>query len=484
MKKVFLTGATGVMGMKGMKSILDLRDKGKDIQLTVLARPSKVNRRKLQPYIKKGVEVIWGDLLDRDSIEKGVSKADMILHLGGMVSPMADWYPEKTYEVNTKSMSLIVEAARRKEARGEVVRVVYIGSVAQYGNRPYPNNWGRTGDPICSTTIDKYSLSKNMAEMILSESGLKEWVSLRQTGILHPGLLGKVDDPIAFHVPMATGLEWITDEDSGHLLAALCGEELDRKFWKNFYNIGGGESYRMSNYEFLSATLGAVGCPPPERIFNLNWFAIRNFHGMYFEDSDDLDEYLHYRSGEIFERYMTRLKKGLPFYFRLAPLAPAAIIKKVMEKVANKDGLGPQRWIKEKNMPRIEAAYGSPEAYEAIGDWNDLHLPPLKEHGHRLDHGYDETKTLEELTFGDLRKAAVFRGGRLKCYKDDSELINNPDESLEWECGEGHRFRLTPRTVLKGGHWCPDCLALMERDPKAIKRLAQKNRFLCQIALI
>lgn len=484
MKKVFLTGATGVMGMKGMRNILDLRDKGEEIQLTVLARPNKKNKRKLQQYIDRGVDVIWGDLLDSDSIEKGVDDADIILHVGGMVSPLADKYPEKTYEVNTKSMSLVVEAARRKEARGENVKVVYIGSVAQYGNRPYPINWGRSGDPICCATFDKYSLSKCVAEMILSESGLNEWVSLRQTAIVHRGLLGKADDPVAFHVPMAMGLEWITDEDSGHLLAALCSEELDPGFWKNYYNVGGGDSYRLSNYEFVSATLGAVGCPPPEKVFELKWFTTQNFHGIFFEDSDLLDEYLHYRSGERFEKYMDRLKKELPFYFRLAPLAPASIIKKVMEKVANKEKLGTQRWIKEGNMPRIEAAYGSPEAYQAIGDWEDLLIPPLKEHGHKLDHGYDETKTLEELTLGDLRKAAMFRGGRLISYKDDSEPVGDPDEAMEWECSEGHRFKLTPRTVLKGGHWCPDCLAMIESDPKVIKRLAQKNRFLCQIALI
>ncbi|MDE6794367.1 MAG: NAD(P)-dependent oxidoreductase, partial [Muribaculaceae bacterium] len=300
-------------------------------------------------------------------------------------------------------------------------------------------------------------------------------------GILHPGLLGKADDPIAFHVPMSTGLEWVSDDDSGRLLAVLCEDGIPNNFWRNYYNIGGGDSYRMSNYEFMKATLDAVGCPPPEKVFELNWFATGNFHGMYYQDSDTLDKYLHFLSGETFSDYMARLKKGLPFYFRLAPLAPAPIIKMAMGKVADKEILGTRRWIRERNMPRIEAAYGSLEAYSAIPDWSGFRLPPLKEPGHKLDHGYDESKPLSALTYGELRKAALFRGGKLLNESKDENRIGDADKALEWQCSEGHRFRLTPRTVLRGGHWCPECLLQMEDDPKAAKQLARKNRFLSQV---
>ena len=488
-KNIFLTGATGVMGMKGMHEILSLRDKGEHLMLTVLARPGKRNEKKLQPFIDKGVRVIWGDLLDPDVIERGVRDADIVLHVGGMVSPAADWEPEKTYRVNTESMRLIVETAKKRESamriqsaeRRRSIRVVYIGSVAQYGNRPYPHQWGRSGDPICSATFDKYALSKIEAERILAESGLKEWVSIRQTSILYAGLLGKADNPVAFHVPMANGLEWVTDEDSGRLLAALCRDDIPGDFWNNFYNCGGGDSYRMSNYEFMKATLTAAGCPLPEQVFELNWFATRNFHGMFFQDSALLDKYLHFRSGESFDSYMRRMRKQLPFYFRLAPLAPAFIIKWVMGGVADKEKLGTRRWIKEKNIPRIEAAYGSLEEYSLIPDWKEFSLPPLKRDGETLDHGYDESRDFNNLTFADLRKAAEFRGGYLESESMDADKVGNMDIPLTWICSEGHRFQLTPRTVLKGGHWCGECIREMERDPKAFERLAHKSPFLSQL---
>ncbi len=70
--KIFLTGATGVMGSCGLNELLKERNNdGTDI--TVLARPSKVNRKKLAPYIDNGVTVIWGDLLNYDDVAKGVN---------------------------------------------------------------------------------------------------------------------------------------------------------------------------------------------------------------------------------------------------------------------------------------------------------------------------------------------------------------------------------------------------------------------------
>ena len=42
------------------------------------------------------LEVVWGDMVDYDTIKKCVDGADYVLHIGAMVSPAADKYPEKT----------------------------------------------------------------------------------------------------------------------------------------------------------------------------------------------------------------------------------------------------------------------------------------------------------------------------------------------------------------------------------------------------
>lgn len=477
--KIFLTGATGVMGMCGLKELIAERG-GRGDDIHVLARPGKANRKKLAPYISKGLNVIWGDLCNPEDVRRGVDASDIVLHVGGMVSPAADWLPDLTLRVNTEAMANIIEAARKKEARRGNVKIVYIGSVSQYGNRAYPRQWGRTGDPVVTAAFDKYAYSKCVAERMLAESGLSHWASLRQTGIMHPGILMKASDPIAFHVPMATGLEWATDEASGRLLAAVCRENVDESFWNNFYNIGGGTSYRLSNYEFMKRTLAALGCPAPEKVFDLNWFATRNFHGMYYEDSDVLEELFHFRGDATFSEYMATLKRRLPFYFRLAPLAPAFIMKKVMKRVALTKGLGPLRWIREGNAPRIDAAFGGIGEYQKIGSWSDLKLPDLDSRGERLDHGYDEDRPLEALAVCDMKKAAAFRGGKCLAEGKESSPVD-PRLPVEWECAEGHRFAMSPLTVLKGGHWCPQCLLEVNEDPGALARQAKSNPFLSQI---
>lgn len=480
MYTVFLTGATGVMGMAGLRELAQLRHTSPagSPRIVVLARDRAVNRRKLASFIADGVEVIWGDLMNPEDVERGVADADVVLHVGGMVSPQADWQPELTYRVNVTAMRHVIDAALRRQSKGKEVKVVYIGSVSQYGNRPEGVHWGRTGDPVSVATYDRYALSKCEAERMLAESGLRRWVSLRQTGIMYPRILMNGSDPIAFHIPLRGCLEWVSDTDSGRLLRAVASPEVPDSFWCRFYNIGGGESYRMSNYDFVQLTLRAVGCPPAEKVFGRNWFATRNFHGMWYLDSDLLEFILHFRSGETMPDFVAGIIRQLPWYFRLAPLAPAWAIRAAMKRVAMKRVLGPLRWVSDADSDRLFAAFGGMDAWKAIPGWRKGEDWSLPTEGRPFDHGYDETRPLAALTTADLDRAARFRGGR--CLATATGCVD-PDTAVEWECAEGHRFMMRPRTVLLGGHWCPECLAIMSSDPHALYRQATVNPFLSQI---
>ena len=145
MKIVFLTGATGNMGWAGFKELYKKRDRFK---IRILARPSKKNIRKLKEYSNDpAVEIIWGDLTCYEDVRAGVSGADYVLHVGGMVSPAADYFPEKTLAVNTKAAENVAKAVLASPDPDKI-KVVYIGSVAQCGDRLFPVHWGRTGDPV------------------------------------------------------------------------------------------------------------------------------------------------------------------------------------------------------------------------------------------------------------------------------------------------------------------------------------------------
>lgn len=67
-----------------------------------------------------------------------------------------------------------------------------------------------------------------------------------------------------------------------------------------------------------SKLLKAIGCPAPEKIFEPNWFATRNFHGQWYTDSDLLEGYLHFRSNQTCDDYFKWMASQVPWYFHLA----------------------------------------------------------------------------------------------------------------------------------------------------------------------
>src|SRR5690606_22416148 len=108
---------------------------------------------------------------------------------------------------------------------------------------------------------------KTQAEAIVAESGLRHWVSLRQSGMAHFDMW-RIFDPIMFHSPMKGVFEWSTANDSGRLMAAVCADDVPADFWRGFYNIGGGAASRVTNHEFLAAAM-----PRFREVLRPHWFA-------------------------------------------------------------------------------------------------------------------------------------------------------------------------------------------------------------------
>ena len=470
-KRIFLTGATGVMGSAGLQELIKLGD---EYEITLLVRPSSKNKNKMRQYeAMSQVRIVWGDLTCYEDVLQGVTGADYVLHVGGMVSPKADKYPEKTLYVNVTAAENVVRAVKA-QPNADDIRTVYIGSVAQTGHRCPPVHWGRTGDPIYVSVYDHYAMSKCLAERVFAESGLKHWVSLRQTGILYPELILNGADPITFHVPVDGVLEWASKEDSGRLLARICDTELPETFWRRFYNISSGAYYRLTLYEFESLLLKALSCPPPEQVFERNWFATRNFHGYWFSDADVLEDYLHFRANIPVEEYFDSLRKQLPSFFSMARVVPAQVIKSAMGVLTRMRPFGTMSWIKDNDKQRITAYFGSREAWEKLPDWEHTDLSRPDETPRLLNHGYKETKPMSEWCIEDMQQAAMWRGG--KCLSE-TMTVGDAYTPLEWECYDGHKFMATPALILLGGHWCPQCFPM----PWQYDREARHNPFLAQV---
>ncbi len=485
-KTVFITGASGNMGWASFKKIYDTRP---DLNINVLLRDSKKNREKFAQFLgDPRVKIVWGDFLNYDAILECVTGANYVLHIGGLVSPAADYYPKKTLKTNVAAAENIVKAVKAQPNPDDIT-VCYIGTVAETGNRPVGIHWARTGDPIKCSVYDHYAVSKVKAETVFAESGLKKWVSMRQSGILYPNILKNMD-PIMFHVPMNDVLEWATVDDSANLMCNLCNDDIPEEFYRSFYNIGSGDTYRLSLYQFEDLLLDAIGMghDASKLVFKPNWFIDRNFHGQWYADSDVLENYLHFRENIPAPVYFKNMAKEVEWFYKLSVVVRIPGISQLaragLGMIAKDKRFGTRTWIKNNDANRMNAFWGDTESfgmdhYKKLSDkWSDWDLTPpsrdIKEADkYKLDHGYDESKKLEELTAADLKKAAEFRGGEYLDSKKPADVY----APSAWKCAFGHEFNLSVNTVLKGGIWCPEC----EPFPWNYDAIAKVNPFFAQV---
>lgn len=467
-KVVFLTGASGIMGQETMKQLLDRHNR---FCVRALVRPSEKNRVLMKKYACPSLEIIWGDMTDFETVKKGVDGADYVLHIGAMVSPAADKYPEKTLYTNIGSTLNIIKAIK-EQPDPDKVHLVYVGTVAMTGGRTEPVHWGRVGDPINPSIFDYYALSKVYSELAVYESGLRYWVSIRQTG-QHPSNEGAAEEPIIFHQPPNNVLEWSTSIESGICMANICEDWVPEEFWRKGYNLSSGAGYRLATWELMDLNLGAFGLGLKD-LFESDMIAQYNFHGHYFSDADKLDEILHFRCIPA-EQYWGGVREEMR---RMAanPMIRGMFPSGEQMKAHNIE-IGHKRmgtyWMFENNEENwIKAFFGSREKQKAIKNWDEYDLHHPSEEVNYLDHGYDESKKLDDLTLDDLKKAAEFRGGR--CLAESIPDIYTP---VLWECADGHRFLMSVNAVLQGGHWCPECLS----HEWKYGQIAKKNPFYAQV---
>ncbi|KWX70271.1 epimerase [Paenibacillus riograndensis] len=481
-KRVMITGAAGNMGMETVNLMKNELTK---CELLLFDLDNEHSRNQLKEYESMaGVKVVYGDLLNSSLVYDCVKESDIILHIAAFVSPAADEFPERAMKVNYGSTRNLMDSIK-KSGRAHEIRFVFIGTIAETGDRMPPIHWGRVGDPIKPSVYDYYAVSKIAAERMVIESELKYWVSLRQTGIMGPKM-SKIEDPIMFHNCLENVLEYVSDRDSGRLMRNLCIKDiegtLEYEFWQHIYNIGGGESCRVSTLDMYKIMYGKLGFTNLDHVIDPKWYATRNFHGQYYTDSDKLESYLEFRSDSMeyfYQSYLDNLGALVPLA-KVITKVPGGqklmgtIIKNKTKKEAVKER-GTIRFIEDNDVEKIDAYWGSKANYEAIPDklsdmkkftdWNKVI---------NLDHGYDESKPASELNLEDIKGAAKFRGG--ECLST-SMVTGDWASKITFKCAFGHTFNASPKLVLEGGHFCPEC----ERKSWNYKERAKREPFFAQV---
>lgn len=491
---VALSGASGNMGAEVLNALAQ-SDKIEKVKILLLnaRKDRRFGRAALRAHPQK-IETVYGDIAEIETARKLVRGTDYVINCAAVIPPLADRRPDLADRCNRLGAIAIADAVAELAERQP--KLVHISTVALYGHRNYLHPWGRVGDPLLPSVYDYYAVSKLKGERYVLESEVKNFVVLRQTGILHKNMLkNNMHDGLMFHTAFNVPLEWVTAEDCGLMIRHLVEYDAEGKlegFWNRVYNIGGGAENRCTGYDTFEKGFQLIG-GSTERFLKPGWNSIRNFHGLWFSDGDELNDRLHYITQNIEDAWRGVLKAH-PLY-RLARVLPPRLIGKLFIERLLSDENSPKHWIETGDTAKIKAFFGSrenlhnmPERWEdypvlAKGELPDatVDYEEMKDSanvvrlGFLLNHGYDESKPDSELDLDDVRVAAAFRGG--KCL---SETMTKGDlvTKLVFECHDEHRFEARPYTVLKSGYWCPECC---EPAPWNFDRLAKKIPFFAQV---
>lgn len=493
--RVVLFGASGTMGHEVFKELWKQRDR---IELVLLLLPAPREKKLFARYEKlagihsvsgrgvvqgNGLKIVWGDAANYSEVAETVRGADWVLNAMAVISPAADYYPEKARAVNTIAVQHIVDAIESEPEGAARIRLVHTSTVAATGDRPPPIHWGRVGDPLKPSIFDYYAVTKIAGERIVLESRIQHWAVLRMTFIMPVNFsaLMRLRDPIMFHMPINAYMENISASDAGYGMANALNIPLESGFWRKVYNMGGGPGMRLTAADYQNLAVQLLGLSGIQAVSERRWFALRNFHMQYYLDSAETNANLQYWRDDM-ETYRQKLLESMPPLMKLIRNASLTVkgIRQLVEKqvyaalkhLASTHRNGPLHWYLQRNDARVTAFYKDYEAYASIPDWGiDMPAAHPSEPAFILDHGYDETKP--ELDLTDLQQAANFRGGSCLSTAWNGDWQAN----ITWRCARGHEFRAKTYTILKAGHWCPECAA----PPWNYDEEARLNPFFAQV---
>ena len=120
----------------------------------------------------------------------------------------------------------------------------------------------------------------------------------------------------------------------------------------------------------MNTLFGMMGMGNIEEIFERNWFALRNFHCGYYEDSWELNEELgHFRDAK--EDFFEQVDRAASGWMKLgARIAPKPLLKSLARRHAD-----PLHWIENNDEGRVNAFFGSRKAWEEIPGWDGSYRP-------------------------------------------------------------------------------------------------------------
>ena len=287
MKKVLVTGAGGAIGINVIKYLLS---EGK-YEITALDLRNKNSQKRLKRY-RRRINLIYGDMNDMVLMDALVKDHDYIIHLAGLMPPIADIKHNISEMIDYKGTENIIKAMNMFNPDAYLI---YASTTTVYGEEEKVSVDSKTK----LTPLDYYSNTKLKIEKLI-QAKVKNYIIMRIPLVLtNPG-----NGAFMYNVRLDKMVEAITDNDAGYLFASSLSHvnKLNKKIW----NATGGEATTGKYRVILSNVLKIYGISFKYILVRL--FIDKNFYTHIYTDSDKLENILEFRSDSLSSYYM-RLKR-------------------------------------------------------------------------------------------------------------------------------------------------------------------------------
>lgn len=314
MKKVLVTGAAGTVGLQVIRFLLS---EGK-YEITALELKNKQVYKRLRSF-RKRINIVYGDVNDDAIVDALVKDHDVVIHLAGVLPPLANIREDLCKEIDYYGTKTIVDSIKDYNPS---CYLLYASSTSVYGKQ-------KNYDEISLETkskldeYDYYSKYKLKCEKYIKDN-LKNYSILRLAYILgDPGPEGLI-----YNVPLDCNMEVLSAEDAGY--AFVCSIDYMKKINKKTFNVSGGEKFRTQYCDYVNNVLKTYGLSFK---FVSSWLmAEKNYCGGYYTDSDKLEDILHFRSKNLDVYYNTLTK----YRYKASRFIPRLLAKPFIWKYSKK----------------------------------------------------------------------------------------------------------------------------------------------------
>jgi nucleoside-diphosphate-sugar epimerase len=267
--KVLLTGAMGNIGFCTLEALL-----AEGHEVVAFDLESR-RAHQLASGFDGRVRIVWGDITDPESIRRALEGVDAAIHLAAIIPPSTDRMPDLARKVNVDGTRNLIA---QMESSPTAKRLVFASSVGIFGDIQDRVPPLRVDTQVSPT--DEYGRHKALCEAAIQQSRL-QWSILRLAAVT-PIHLQAQDPSIMFEFSPDARFEFLHPADAGTAFAraVACAESIEKTLY-----IAGGETCRMTYYDFTNALMSAIGIGPiPEDAF------VRRNPARFFGDWVDTQE--------------------------------------------------------------------------------------------------------------------------------------------------------------------------------------------------